>query len=323
MKRRDFVGLTAGVVTAGALSGRAPGVWPQTSASDGLDAAAYRATRKLVETSFGKIAYVERGVGDAAFFVHGFPLNGFQWRGAIERLAGVRRCIAIDLMGLGYSEIPTSQRIAPATQVEMLAMLLDQLAIARADFVGNDSGGAMCQLFAAKHPERVRSLLLTNCDTQIECPAPSFLPIVRLAKAGTYADRALVPAIADHALVRSARGMGGLAYLNPANPSDEAIDYYFAPLVSSAQRKTQFHEFAISIGENFLADTAAALERVTAPVRIVWGAADTVFSISSAAWLDRTFPHSRGVRRVAGAKLFFPEEMPDLIAEEARALWRS
>ena len=32
-------------------------------------------------------------------------------------------------------------------------------------------------------------------------------------------------------------------------------------------------------------------------------------------------PGSRGVRRVEGANLFFPEEMPDLIAEEARQLW--
>jgi haloalkane dehalogenase len=35
-----------------------------------------------------------------------------------------------------------------------------------------------------------------------------------------------------------------------------------------------------------------------------------------------TFPRSRGVRRIAGANLFFPEEMPDVIAEEARRLWR-
>jgi hypothetical protein len=38
-------------------------------------------------------------------------------------------------------------------------------------------------------------------------------------------------------------------------------------------------------------------------------------------WLDRALPRSRGVRRVQGTKLFFPEEMPELIAEEASALW--
>ncbi len=319
MNRRDFVEFTAGAVAAGALSARSPMAWPQSA--EPLDAAAYRATRRLAETTVGKIAYVERGEGPAALFVHGFPLNGFQWRGALERLAGLRRCIAVDLMGLGYSEIPESQRITPAIQVEMLATLLDRLSLAGADFVGNDSGGAICQLFAARHPERVRSLLLTNCDTQAECPPPSFLPIVRLAKAGTYADRAIAPALADHARVRSERGMGGLAYMSPAHPTDEAIDYYFAPLVSSRVRKAQFHELAISLGDDFLAGTERALARVTAPVRIVWAAADTVFSASGAAWLDHTFLNSRGVRRVDGAKLFFPEEMPDLIAEEARALW--
>jgi hypothetical protein len=38
-------------------------------------------------------------------------------------------------------------------------------------------------------------------------------------------------------------------------------------------------------------------------------------------WLDKTFPHSRGVRRLEGTKLFFPEEIPDVVAEEAVRLW--
>jgi hypothetical protein len=37
--------------------------------------------------------------------------------------------------------------------------------------------------------------------------------------------------------------------------------------------------------------------------------------------LSRTFPNSRGMRSVAGAKLFWPEEFPDLLALEARSLW--
>jgi pimeloyl-ACP methyl ester carboxylesterase len=55
---------------------------------------------------------------------------------------------------------------------------------------------------------------------------------------------------------------------------------------------------------------------------MVWGTGDHLFPVSSAEWLDRTLPGSRGVRLVEGAKLFFPEEMPDLIAEEARTLWQ-
>jgi haloalkane dehalogenase len=57
------------------------------------------------------------------------------------------------------------------------------------------------------------------------------------------------------------------------------------------------------------------------PTRIVWGTGDTIFSKDSPGYLDRTLPNSRGVRRIPGAKLFFPEEFPDEIAEEARRLW--
>jgi pimeloyl-ACP methyl ester carboxylesterase len=49
--------------------------------------------------------------------------------------------------------------------------------------------------------------------------------------------------------------------------------------------------------------------------------ADRFFQTSDADWLARTWPNARGVRRVDGAKLFFPEEQPGLIAEEARRFW--
>jgi hypothetical protein len=43
--------------------------------------------------------------------------------------------------------------------------------------------------------------------------------------------------------------------------------------------------------------------------------------VQGAEWLDRTLPSSRGIRRIEDAKLFFPEEMPDMIAKEAKQLW--
>jgi pimeloyl-ACP methyl ester carboxylesterase len=74
-------------------------------------------------------------------------------------------------------------------------------------------------------------------------------------------------------------------------------------------------------GEHPSVGVTPLLRRSRVPVRIVWGTADTVFSAASPDWLDHTVPHSRGVRRVEGAKAFFPEEMPDVIAAESRALW--
>jgi hypothetical protein len=56
---------------------------------------------------------------------------------------------------------------------------------------------------------------------------------------------------------------------------------------------------------------------------MVWALKDPFFGVDWAEWLDKNLPGSRGVRRIQGANLFFPEEMPDLIAEEATRLWRS
>ena len=82
----------------------------------------------------------------------------------IDRVQHLRRCIAIDLMGLGYTEISPSQDVSFTAQAQMVAEVIDALGIDKIDLVANDSGGAIAQIFAAHHPERLRSLVLTNCD---------------------------------------------------------------------------------------------------------------------------------------------------------------
>lgn len=327
MDRRQFVERTLGAVAVSALGACVPSMGRPIATelaaapASPLDAKSYHDGRRFADTRYGRIAYVERGAGAAALFIHGYPLNGFQWRGAIERLASRRRCIAPDMMGLGYSEVPESQSVAPDAQVAMLVALLDRLEVGRVDVVANDSGGAVAQLLVAAHPDRVRTLLLTNCDVENDSPPPSFLPIIAAAKKGVFADRSIAPALANKELARSARGIGGIAYSVPGNPTDEALDYYFTPLVSSPLRKRQLEAYAIALEQNPLAGVEATLRQRETPVRIVWGAADTVFSAASPDYLDRIFPRSRGVRRVTNAKLFFPEEYPEVIAEEARRLW--
>ena len=224
-------------------------------------------------------------------------------------------------MGLGYTDVPLSQPITPEAQAGMLVALLDRIGADACDVVANDSGGMIAQLVAMQFPRRVRSLLLTNCDTQDDSPPPSFRPFVALARAGGLADKVIAPGLANTSAARGPRGLGGIGYSNPLNPTDEMVETYFAPIVSSEKRKRQFDALTIGLGSNALADSAEKLGKFQGPVRIVWGADDTVFSKAGASWLDQHFPNSRGVRFVQGAKLFFPEEQPDVIALEARALW--
>lgn len=320
MQRRTFLRLTGGALAAGTLAGCMRGLAHAGSsgAVPTTGAQAFVAARRYAQTRFGRIAYVERGRGEAALFLHGFPLNGFQWRGALDRLSAHRRCIVPDLLGMGHTEVAAGQSLAPAEQVEMLLALLDALGAGRVDLVANDSGGAVAQLLAAHHPQRVRTLLLTNCDTEGECPPAAMAPVIELARQGRFVQEWLAPWLADKTLARSPQGLGGMTYSFPQHPTDEAIDMYLTPLVRDPGRT---HAYALALERNSLAGIEPLLRRSTVPTRIVWGMADTIFSPASADYLDRTLGASRGVRKVEGAKLFFPEEYPDLIAEEARRLW--
>lgn len=323
MRRREFLKLTGAAFAAATVgtciarvnTGRG---LPKARLATPLDAAAFRAARRFADTPFGRIAYVERGTGAAALFLHGAPLNGFQWRGALDRLSFHRRCIAPDFMGLGNSQIPAHQSLAAGAQVAMLAALLDNLAIRQVDIVASDSGGAVAQLFVVRHPERVRTLLLTNCDVEPDSPPAKVKPAIEMARAGTLAD-ATAKWLADKALARST--FGAAVYRDPSRFADETIDYYVTPLVSSPLRRAQYQAYHLALEPNPLAGIEAALKRSAVPLRIVWGASDDIFVAADAHYLDLTFPHSRGIRFVPGAKLFFPEEYPDLIAEEARRLW--
>ncbi|WP_242107795.1 alpha/beta fold hydrolase [Luteimonas aquatica] len=328
MRRRQFL-MWSGIAAAGSVVGAcAPRAdlrhgtggskAEQGNAGRALTAADFHATRRLAETRFGRIAYVERGSGEAALFVHAYLLSGFQWRGVLGPLSAHRRCIALDLMGLGYTEVAEGQSVAPDAQVEMMAAFLDALSIDRVDLVASDSGGQAAQLFLVRHPDRVRSLLLTNCDTEPDSPPAALKETLERAHAGTLADLQLLPQLRDKA---QARLDSRIVYADPRHPTDEAIDYNFAPLVSSPRRKALLDAYTIGLERNPMIGIAADLRRSRVPARIVWGLDDTIFSSASPDYLDRTLGGSRGVRRLAGEKLLFPEERPDVIVEEAAKLW--
>ncbi len=319
MTRRDFLGdfLALSSACAATLAFERSGFAKQ---HEQIDAAWYARSRRFASLPMGQVAYVEHGRGAAALFLHGYPLNGYQWRGALERLHPYRRCIAPDVLGLGHTEARDGEAITPEAQVAMLAALLDTLDASRVDVVANDSGGLVAQLFVARYPDRVRSLLLTNCDVDENNPPQLFMPVARLAQKGLFVDRVLAPELKDLELARSEKGLGSV-YTHPDQLTAETIEAYLGPLVATPAKKQQANAYAAALGTDVLVPVREALERWKGAARMVWGTADPFFPMQWAGWLDQHLPGSRGVRAVEGAKLFFPEEMPELIAEEAKRLW--
>jgi pimeloyl-ACP methyl ester carboxylesterase len=262
--------------------------------------------RHRVATPSGVISYVERGAGPVALFVHGVLMNSHLWRHQLARLGHVRRCIAPDLLAHGHTEIGATQDVSATGNAEMLAQFLDALQIDRVDLVGNDSGGGIALVFAARYPGRVRSLTLTDCDTHDNWPPEAFKPFLAMAKAGGL-EGALRAMLADKAIYRSPDALGP-AYEHPVQLPDDVIETYLAPLVASAGRVRDLERFLEAFDCKHTVAVEAQLKTLQAPTLIVWGTDDVYFDVKWSYWLEQTIPGTR--RRVSfeGARLFFPEE---------------
>ena len=263
-------------------------------------------TTHSVHTSSGRISYIEAGSGPVALFVHGVLLNKHLWRRQLTGLSDIRRCIAIDLLAHGDTEIEPGQDVSVTANANMLREVLDALQIDQVDLVGNDSGGGIAQIFAALNPNRVRSLTLTDCDTHDNWPPEAFKPFVAMAVAGGLKDT-LNAMLADKAIYRSASALGP-AYERPENVSDEDIEIYLRPLVRTEQRTVDLQRFVAAFDHKHTVVIEPRLRQLRAPTLIVWGTDDVYFPVKWAYWLAETIPGAKPPVELAGARIFFPEE---------------
>jgi pimeloyl-ACP methyl ester carboxylesterase len=187
------------------------------------------------------------------------------------------------------------------------------------DLVGNDSGGAVAQVFAVRYPERVRTLTLTNCDTHDNLPPPNFKPIVELAQQGALAPVA-GQLLANLDLARSDAGLGS-GYEHPEQLSDETMRAYLDPVASTPEATKELERFLVSLEAADLVAIEPALQQMTIPTLIVWGTGDTFFELSWAYWLRDTIPGATDVVEIEGAKLFFPDERADDLVPHLRRHW--
>ena len=262
-----------------------------------------------VETPSGRISYASAGFGPVALFVHGVVLNKHLWRHQLTELSDIRRCIAVDLLAHGYTEIEPDQDVSVTANAKMLKEVLDVLKIDKVDLIGNDSGGGIAQIFAALNPERVRTLTLTNCDTHDNWPPEAFKPFVDMVRAGGLRDT-LNAMLADKTIFRSAGALGP-AYEQPETVTDEDIDTYLLPLVRTEQRTRDLQRFVVAFDNKHTRLIEPQLRKLQAPTLIVWGTDDVYFPVKWAHWLAETIPGAKPAVEVTGARIFFPEERAD------------
>jgi pimeloyl-ACP methyl ester carboxylesterase len=181
------------------------------------------------------------------------------------------------------------------------------------------------QIFAANHPNRLQSLVLTNCDVHDGWPPPQVLPLIEASR-----NRKLAPLFQstldrpDLARERYARGESVPLFRSYADPSvltDEIIRAYLQPLLSSQERIEAFQRYWLSFDNSQTVTIHCALKSLDIPTLIVWGLRDIFFDKKWAYWLKFTIPAARPVIEVDDARLFFPEDRPDALARPMLQFW--
>jgi pimeloyl-ACP methyl ester carboxylesterase len=267
-------------------------------------------TQGEVRLGGGVIHYRDVGTGPALVFVHGILANGTLWRDVVARLSGQFRCIVPDLPLGGHSAAMHSEvDMSPAGVARMVAGLMEELDLRDVTLVGNDTGGAICQVVISNHPECVGRLVLTNCDAY-----EAFFPV--LLRPIQYAARLFGTRFVDLLAwaLRARFAQRALFKTVAIRHIDEAtLDAYAGRLLLDAGVRRDLARFLSEVSSRYTLEAAQSFPGFDFPVLIAWGDKDPFFSPRLALRLQRDFPNAR-LEAVAGSRAFVPEDGPGQLA---------
>jgi pimeloyl-ACP methyl ester carboxylesterase len=259
----------------------------------------------------GTIRYRDVGRGPVLLFVHGLLVSGSVWRKVVAELSDRYRCIVPD-WPVGSHTVPMNADadLTPAGIAELIADFTEALGLDDVTLVGNDSGGALCQLVVAHHPERVGRLVLTTCDAfEIFPPALfSYLKVV------TYIP-GVMPLLGKSMMLLPFLRRLPIAYgaVSKRPIPNDVLTEWVAPSANSAAIRRDLSKFIRGVSPRVTMEVSKLLPRFGKPVLLAWSPQDRFFPITLAERLERTFPDARIVR-IDDSFVFAQEDNPAAVA---------
>jgi pimeloyl-ACP methyl ester carboxylesterase len=269
--------------------------------------------RRELALPTGTIRYREAGEGRPVVFVHGYLVDGRLWDGVVEALRGRCRCITPD-WPIGAQQVAMSPDadLTPYGVASTIASFLERLDLSDATIVGNDSGGAMSQVLASRHPERIGRLVLTNCDLYENFPPGIFkaMPLIAAVPGGMalLAAPFRIGALSRAAFKPFAR--------TPIPP--ELVASWTAPGLRDRGVSRDLRKVTAGMRKRYTLEAAERLRQVELPILLAWAPDDGYFPISGA---ERFAAEMRDAQivQIAGAKTFVPLDQPQRLADEIAA----
>ena len=257
----------------------------------------------FVDVSGARMYALHAGTGRPLLLIHGLVGSSENWRGCIGALAQVASVYAIDQINMGKSQRIAGLDAGLEAAADRVAAAMTALGLAAADIAGHSHGGAVALMLAARHPERVRSLIL-------------FAPANPFSHAGDFLVRIyatplgrLTARVGPYLPARLQLWALGRMYGDPARIPQGCLQRYTEGL-----RVPGTMQHILAIVDCWFADMAkleAVLPGVAqVPALLVWGDRDHAVDPASAVPLHGILRQSE-LRIVPGAGHIPFEEMPE------------
>jgi pimeloyl-ACP methyl ester carboxylesterase len=258
----------------------------------------------------GQVEYHDAGSGPPIVLLHGLLVNGSLWNAVVPLLSREHRVIVPELP-LGCHRLPLAAGapLAPPDVARLVADLLAALDLGDVTLVGNDTGGAIAQLVAAGHPERVGRLVLTPCDAYENFLPPMFKPLQVLAHAPPVFD-AVLHGMRLRPLRLSPMAFGWLM----KRPDDALAQGWIRAALASRPARRDAMKVLRGISKRQTLEAAARLRSFGRPVLIAWAPEDRFFKLRYAERLAAEIPGAR-LERIDDALTFVPVDQPQRTAE--------
>lgn len=246
---------------------------------------------RRADLSMGPVEYRERGSGTPIVFLHGIIANGDVWRNVVPELVDRYRCITPDWpLGSHRLAMREGTDFTLFGLAQLVAEFLETLELTDVVLVANDTGGAIAQAVAARHPERLGRLVLTPCDAFDNfLPLPiKHLQLLGRTPVGLYL---LAQSLRSRVVQRLPIAFG---LLTERPIPAEIMRSYTEPLRRSAAVRRDFAVLVRAISTRFTEEAAHGLNAFSHPALIVWARERRrFFPVEHARRLVRSLPDAR------------------------------
>jgi pimeloyl-ACP methyl ester carboxylesterase len=266
---------------------------------------------ETVDLAAGTIRYAERGSGRPILFIHGFLVDGGLWDEVLANLPDGHRCIVPDLpLGAHRAAMKPEADLSPPGLAKLVDDLMGALGLEDVTLVGNDTGGAIAQLVATRHPDRFGRLVLTNCDAYENFLPPMFryLQVAARLPGGLWP---LAKTIRFDVVRRAPMGYG---WLTKRRIDDALLDRWTEPIRTNADVRRDSAKLLRGISKRYTLEAAERLHGFDRPALIAWGRDDRFFKPRYAERLTDAIPDSR-LEWIDDSRAFVPIDQPRRLAE--------